>query len=137
MHFVKTLVYLATLLGFAMAQSMQILSPPPGTTVTPGTNFTVSLQMSNYPESIDIVAIVIGLQSCSSNSTCYPPNQVMGTVLYQGSFAPPFVLSANFSVAAPTSFPSGPAQLGVINYFLVGAENENNLQFLNETLTVS
>ncbi|KAI6107133.1 hypothetical protein EDD16DRAFT_124843 [Pisolithus croceorrhizus] len=137
MHFVKTLVYLATLLGLAKAQSMSILAPAPGTTVTPGNNFTVALQMTNYPESIDIVAIVIGLQSCSSSTSCYPASEVMGTVLYQGEFAPTGVLAANFSVAVPSSFASGTAQLGVINYFLVGAENENNLQFLNETLTVS
>ncbi|KAI6110438.1 hypothetical protein EDD16DRAFT_1611251 [Pisolithus croceorrhizus] len=137
MHFVKTLIYLATLLGLAMAQSMSILSPAPGTTVTPGTNFTVSLQMSNSSESIDVVAIVIGLQSCSSSTTCYPVNEGIGTLLYEGKFAPTGVLAANFSFAVPLSFASGTAQLGVINYFLVGSENENNLQFLNETLTVA
>ncbi|KAI6013240.1 hypothetical protein EDC04DRAFT_2759441 [Pisolithus marmoratus] len=135
MYFVKTLLYLATLLGFAMAQSMQILAPPAGTKLTPGNNVTVELQVSNYPENIDIVAVVIGLQSCVS--TCDPPSEVMGTVLYQGSFAPPGVLTANFSVAVPSSFASGAAQLGVINLFMVGAEYEPVVQFLNETVTVS
>lgn len=134
MQFVKTLIYLATLLGFVMAQSMQILSPPAGTSLTPGNNFTVALQMSNFPENIDIVAVVIGLQSCATACSLY---EYMGSVLYQGSFAPSGVLAANFSVAVPSSFSSGAAILGVDTLYMIGAEYQPDLQYVNQNVTVS
>lgn len=137
MHFVKTLLCLATFLGFVMAQSMQIVSPPPGTSLTPGKNVTVELQAADSTSNIDFVAVVIGLQSCSSTG-CYPPNVALGTILYQGPFTPPAgQLTANISVMVPSSFASGTAQLGVINFFLIGAEFETGLQYTNETVTVS
>ncbi|KAI6153001.1 hypothetical protein BKA82DRAFT_4085049 [Pisolithus tinctorius] len=128
--------YLATLLGFALAQSMEILAPPAGTTLTPGNNFTVQLQMSNFPENIDVVAVVIGLQHCLGTQ-CDPPTEVMGSILYQGPFTPPVgQLTTNYSVAVPSSFSSGTAQLGVINFFMVGAGYMPVVQYLNETVTV-
>ncbi|KAI5993216.1 hypothetical protein EDD15DRAFT_2266867 [Pisolithus albus] len=134
MHFVKTLFYLATLLGFVMAQSMQILEPPAGASLTPGNNFTVALQVSNFPENIDIVAIVIGLQSCPMPCSLY---LFMGSVLYQGSFAPSGVLAANFSVAVPSSFSSGAAVLAVDGLYLMGAEYQPELQYVYQNVTVS
>ncbi|KAI6002325.1 hypothetical protein F5J12DRAFT_229784 [Pisolithus orientalis] len=134
MHFVKTLLYLATLLGFVMAQTMQFLSPTAGSTLTPGQNFTIELKVADSLTNFDIGAVVIGLQSCSS--TCAPPSEVMGTILYQGSF-PSGQLTANFSVMVPSSFSSGTALIGAINLYMVGLALQPSFQFFNQTVTIS
>ncbi|KIN98829.1 hypothetical protein M404DRAFT_30978, partial [Pisolithus tinctorius Marx 270] len=59
MHFVKTLLYLATLLGFVMAQTMQFLSPTAGSTLAPGQNFTIELKVADSLTNFDIGAVVI------------------------------------------------------------------------------
>ncbi|KAI6104424.1 hypothetical protein F5141DRAFT_613565 [Pisolithus sp. B1] len=134
MHFVKTLLYLATLLGFAMAQSVSILAPPAGAMLTPGSNFTVALKMSDFPENIDIVAVAIGLQSCTPACYLY---EYMGSVLYQGSYAPPGVLSANFTVTVPSSFQSGVAVLAANTLYLIGDEFQPQQDYVNQNVTVS
>ncbi|KAI6110439.1 hypothetical protein EDD16DRAFT_1897943 [Pisolithus croceorrhizus] len=133
MHFVKTLLYLATLLGFAMAQSMEILEPPAGATLTPGSNFTFALKMSDFPEQIDIVAVVIGLQSCTPSCSLY---EYMGSVLYRGPYTPSAEY-ANFSVAVPSSFSSGAAILAADTLYLIGDEYEPVLEYVNENVTIS
>ncbi|KAL4070078.1 hypothetical protein V8B97DRAFT_2007698 [Scleroderma yunnanense] len=136
MFFVKTLLYLTTLFTFVFAQTAQILAPPPGTTLTAGTNFTVEIGMGSYPENIDVVAIVIGLMHC--NGTCTPPNQFMGSILYQGPYTPASgTLSANYTVTVPSGFQSGTAQLGLIDFFMVGASYVPVFYFANETVTIA
>ncbi|KAG6333795.1 hypothetical protein ID866_5290 [Astraeus odoratus] len=132
----SVLIALACLFAVALAQSTQLLAPPAGTTVNPGNNFTVRVGMGGYPENIDVVSIVIGLQHCYG--TCSPPNQFMGSILYQGPYTPQSgQYYADYSVMVPEGFPTGQASLGVINFFMVGAEYEPIFDFLNETLTVA
>ncbi|KAI6134384.1 hypothetical protein EDD17DRAFT_867632 [Pisolithus thermaeus] len=134
MHFVKTLLYLSALLGFAMAQSVEWLAPPAGTTLTPGSNVTVALQMSGYSGNIDMVAVAIGLQSCTPACDLFP---FLGSVLYQGSYAPPGVLAANFTVTVPNSFSSGAAILSADALYLVGIEFEPVQDYVYQNVTVS
>ncbi|KAH7882660.1 hypothetical protein F5I97DRAFT_1832311 [Phlebopus sp. FC_14] len=120
----------------AFAQSTQLNYPPPGSTVTAGSDITVQVGMGGYPENIDVVSIVIGLIPCNGGQ-CSPPNEFLGTVLYQGPYNPqPGNYFENYTVTVPQSFPAGEASLGVINFFLVGATYEPVFDFLNETLTV-
>ncbi|KAI6107126.1 hypothetical protein EDD16DRAFT_1869584 [Pisolithus croceorrhizus] len=134
MHFVKTLFHLATLLGLAMAQSVSILAPPAGTTLTPGGNFTVALQMSDSLDNVDTVAVVIGLQSCTPACSLY---EYMGSVLYQGPYAPPGVAAANFTVTVPSSFQSGAAILAADTLYLIGDEYQPVQDYVNQNVTVS
>ena len=73
-----------------------------------------------YPENIDVVAIVIGLEPCLGG-TCYPASSFMGSILYQGPYTPqPGNYYANYTVTVPEGFIAGPASLNVINFFMVG-----------------
>lgn len=70
------------------------------------------------------MAVAIGLSSCA-DSKCYPPADVMGTILYNGPFKPEFHESTqppyqNFSVNIPEAFAKGEAQLNVAHVSLVG-----------------
>ena len=70
------------------------------------------------------VAIVIGLQSCSSGP-CMPPSSIMGTILYNGPFTPvyhePYLAPyQNFTVEVPSSFETGTALIGVVHVTLIG-----------------
>ncbi|KAF8554259.1 hypothetical protein OG21DRAFT_1484799 [Imleria badia] len=136
MQLFKTVLSLALLAGSALAQSTQLTYPPAGSTLTAGSNITVQVYMGGFPENIDVVAIVIGLAQCYGG-TCYPASSYMGDILYQGPYTPQFGnYYANYTVTVPASFPAGKASLNVINLFMVGAEYEPIVDYLNENVTV-
>ncbi|KAN0080351.1 hypothetical protein V8E55_009917 [Tylopilus felleus] len=136
MQFFKAALSLALLAGSALAQSTQLTYPPPGTTLTVGSEFTVQVYMGGYPENIDVVAIVIGLAQCYGG-TCSPASSFMGNILYQGPYTPQQdSYYANYTVTVPESFTPGKASLNAINLFMVGAEYEPIVNYLNENVTV-
>lgn len=70
------------------------------------------------------MAVAIGIASCDSGS-CYPADEVMGTILYNGKFNPVYHESSqppyqNFTVKIPSSFASGNAHINVAHATLIG-----------------
>ncbi|KAG6377887.1 hypothetical protein JVT61DRAFT_14673 [Boletus reticuloceps] len=135
MQLFKAVLSLALLTSSVLAQSTQLLYPPPGSTLTAGSSITVQVGMGGFPENIDNVALVIGLAQCYGG-TCYPASSYVGNVLYQGPYTPITGQNyANYTVNVPQTF-TGNASLNVINLFLVGAEFEPIVDYLNENVTV-
>ncbi|KAG8215382.1 hypothetical protein J3R82DRAFT_8981 [Butyriboletus roseoflavus] len=136
MYFFKAALTFTFLAGSALAQGTLLTLPPPGSTLTTGSNITVQVGMGGYPENIDVVAIVIGLMPCYGGS-CSSASSFMGDILYQGPYTPqPGSYFENYTVTVPPSFPPGEASLNVINLFMVGASYEPIVDYLNETVTV-
>ncbi|GLB41548.1 hypothetical protein LshimejAT787_1001480 [Lyophyllum shimeji] len=77
-------------LGAANAQSTYIRSPADGTTVHRGQKIVVELVRPNSIMGSIEVGMVIGLQACDYPGTpgCLPPNQAVGSVLFNGRYKP-------------------------------------------------
>ena len=72
------------------------------------------------------MGVAIGISSCSSK--CYPADEVMGTILYNGEFQPEYHESylppyQNFTVNIPSSFTEGKAKINVAHATLIGVSN--------------
>lgn len=70
------------------------------------------------------MAVAIGIASCSSGS-CYAPDEVMGSILYNGRFHPVYHESSqppyqNFTVTIPSHLASGKAHINVVHATLIG-----------------
>lgn len=81
------------------------------------------------------IAVAIGISSCAS-TTCLPPSEVMGTILYHGPFDPKYYEMGqppyqNFSLAIPSSIPTGNAQINVAHAALVGVSEARHLQYIS------
>ncbi|KAJ7149667.1 hypothetical protein C8R46DRAFT_964200 [Mycena filopes] len=141
MKFSLPLTLLASLAAVttAYAQGVVITAPSAGSNVHAGANITVEIDRPNSLTPSTEVSVAIGLMACGSG-ICPPPADVMGTILFQGPYTPQLVgghLTQNFTVAIPSSFSIGPAQLNVAHFALVGAGPFPFLQTLNITLEVA
>lgn len=70
------------------------------------------------------MAVAIGFASCGSGG-CYPADEIMGTVVYNGKFDPVYHETylppyQNFTVTVPASFKAGNAQVNVAHATLIG-----------------
>ncbi|TFK34054.1 hypothetical protein BDQ12DRAFT_690313 [Crucibulum laeve] len=133
---------LATLFSVVFAQRAAIGFPNDGTSVTAGSKLLVEIDRGNSLSASQEVAIVIGLQSCPS-SACAAPSDIMGSILYNGPFAPKLQANAtfkpphqNFTVTIPSTIAKGKAQLGVVHVSLIGAGQAPFLETFNITLNV-
>ncbi|EPQ52422.1 hypothetical protein GLOTRDRAFT_140188 [Gloeophyllum trabeum ATCC 11539] len=117
-------------------QSVAIGYPPAGTTVAPGSNFTVQVDKPNSLTGSTDVSLIIALHACTTNASgalaCTSPAEEMGTILYSGPYAPQYTNASgtgekpphqNFSVAVPATGFDGVALLSVGHVALVGAGN--------------
>ncbi|KAF8157977.1 hypothetical protein B0H34DRAFT_656469 [Crassisporium funariophilum] len=111
----------------AAAQRSFIAAPLSGANITPGQQLTVQIIRPNSLQGSTEVGIVIGLQSCVTHpdGQCAPPNQSVGSVLFNGDYNPqlheqPGRPYQNFTVTIPTGFPSGGVQLASARFHLVG-----------------
>jgi hypothetical protein len=125
MKFFLNAILLSALSTIAFAQSADIGYPPANTTVQAGYPFTVEIDQPDSLTGSTEVALVIGVLSCASRA-CPPPQDVMGTILYNGPYDPEFRTVGkppyqNFSIEVPANFAKGPAQLNVAHISLVGA----------------
>ncbi|KAL6297943.1 hypothetical protein BKA93DRAFT_745099 [Sparassis latifolia] len=120
---------LACLAATALAQSAFINLPVEYDSFSPGDNLTVQITRPDTLTGSDEVAIAIALQSCASYTggcAVFDVTQRLGTVLYQGPFAPAFEPVGfyepyqNFTVQVPTSFSTGQASLSLSHFSLVG-----------------
>ncbi|KAL0565512.1 hypothetical protein V5O48_016509 [Marasmius crinis-equi] len=111
------------------AQKANIAVPINGTDVQAGSNITIEVDRPNFLSSANEVAIVLGLVSCSDNSTCRAPQEGGGIneILYQGPFNPQYggyyalPPHQNFTVTVPADFANGTAQLSLTQFTLIGA----------------
>ncbi|KAJ6461089.1 hypothetical protein C8R45DRAFT_941561 [Mycena sanguinolenta] len=113
----------------ALAQTILITSPAPGSNVARGSNITVELSMLESLTSSVEGSLALGLWPCGpGGETCLPASEVLGTVLlYNGPFNPNFLnnqslVSQNITVNIPSGAPTGNAQLQGANFILVGEE---------------
>jgi len=124
-----------------LAQRSFITFPADGSTVVAGRRTVVQVTRPNSLQGSVEVGLVIGLQVCQSG-TCAPPNQQIGTVLFNGQYSPklheqPGRPYQNFTVTIPSSFPKGKAQLATARLHLIGAGPSPTLELNNITLTVT
>ncbi|KIL61388.1 hypothetical protein M378DRAFT_167036, partial [Amanita muscaria Koide BX008] len=106
----------------AFAQGVVINYPQNGASVPAGQDLTVQVVRPDTLTGSQEVAVVIGLESCTSQS-CPSPVDVMGDILYNGPYNPQFQQLQpyqNFSVAIPASWTKGAAQLNVAHFTLIG-----------------
>jgi hypothetical protein len=73
------------------------------------------------------MAVAIGFSSCAS-SPCHTPEEVMGTILYNGPFDPVYHESSqppyeNFTVTVPESAAKGKGQINVAHATLIGVSS--------------
>ncbi|KAK2465749.1 hypothetical protein APHAL10511_002293 [Amanita phalloides] len=132
------------LAAVSLAQNILIGAPKPGAKVHAGRSLHVLIGKPDTLTDSPDIALVIAVAPCIGfpSHHCLPPQEALGTVLYNGTFNPqfersgPFYPYQNFSVIIPHDFPKGPAQLNVANFELIGAEYFPDLQLLNTTITV-
>ncbi|KAF7377901.1 hypothetical protein MSAN_00213800 [Mycena sanguinolenta] len=146
MKFLSSLALSTVFAATALAQSVGIGAPPDGTTVSAGSNITVEIDRPPTLTPSTEVAIIIGFLSCGGfASSCPPPSEILGTILYNGPYDPEFSSSGggvnhrpyqNFTVTIPSSASPGKAQLGVAHVALVGAGQYPFLETHNITLNV-
>ncbi|KAJ6461092.1 hypothetical protein C8R45DRAFT_842449 [Mycena sanguinolenta] len=141
---VLSVLSLSAMLTTAFAQGVVIGAPADGSTVRRGSKITVEINRPDTLTGSTEIAIVIGFLFCgkSPTSKCPPPSEILGTILYNGSYQPEFHSGdakppyQNFTVSIPTSASPGKAQLGVAHFSLVGASQFPFLEIFNITLNV-
>lgn len=145
----KFAITLAALAASAFAQRIQIGAPKNFAEVKAGSNITVEVDRPNSLTGSTEVGIAIGLWPCggpkgTSKCASTDVSQVLGSVVYTGSFKPEYDSTdptkpphQNFEVTVPSSFSPGQVSLGVAHLSLVGAGSEPFYEFTNITLVVS
>ncbi|KAF8956514.1 hypothetical protein BDZ97DRAFT_1592478, partial [Flammula alnicola] len=129
--------------GSALTQRIAIGYPSDGTSVAAGSNVTVEIDRPDTLSGSTEVAVVIAVNSCH-NTTCIPPNDILGSILYNGPYNPQFQPSApaskpphqNFTVTIPPAVAKGRAQLAVFHVSLIGAGPEPFTETQNITLNI-
>ncbi|KAJ7149659.1 hypothetical protein C8R46DRAFT_522498 [Mycena filopes] len=141
MKFSLPLALLTSLAAATTAYAGVVLNAPlPGATLHPGSNFTVEIETPNgLTPTIDI-SVAIGLLPCGK--FCPPGDpDAMGTILYHGPYTPQLDanrhVTQNFTLTIPSSFSTGPAQLNVARFALIGAGPFPDLHTLNITVEVA
>ncbi|KAH7910768.1 hypothetical protein BJ138DRAFT_1152242 [Hygrophoropsis aurantiaca] len=137
----KSILTVPLFAALALAQGAVIGYPPQGTSVSPGSSLTVQVERPNSLTGSEEVAVVIGIQSCATRA-CISPAEYMGSILYNGPFAPQYYDPEdppyqNFTVQIPSTLASGTALIGVAHLTLTGAGLYPFLEVLNRTITIS
>ncbi|KAF8170932.1 hypothetical protein BJ912DRAFT_996409 [Pholiota molesta] len=142
MKFVLSVLASALFVGSALAQGIAIGFPADGTLVTAGSSITVEIDRPDTLTPSTDVALVLAIISCR-NTTCLPPDDVLGSILYNGPYNPQFSSTArtkpphqNFTVTIPAAIENGNAQLAAFHVSLVGAGPYPLTQIRNITLIV-
>ncbi|PPR04730.1 hypothetical protein CVT26_012865 [Gymnopilus dilepis] len=125
-----------------LSQRIAIGFPYDGAAVTAGSNITVEVDRPDTLTGSQEVAVVIGINSCR-NTTCIPPDEILGSILYDGGYNPQFASNAptkpphqNFTVNIPSNLEKGLAQLAVFHVSLVGAGFAPFTEIQNVTVKV-
>ncbi|KAF9065038.1 hypothetical protein BDP27DRAFT_1425213 [Rhodocollybia butyracea] len=144
MQFFTSLIsLLAVATTSVLAQSAKTGAPPNATEVAAGSNFTMMVERPDTSIGSREISLVIGLASCAN---CPGPSKELGTTLYNGGFDPKFTSKPgtttlpphqNFTLTVPSTFPQGPAQLGVAHFALVGASTQPFFETFSTTLIIT
>lgn len=145
----KSFLSLALFAGVSLAQNAQIGLPLAGQKLEKGSEVIVQIQRPVSPLFHDSIfsnhltnsqnsltsstemGVSIGIDSCGSRP-CYPANEVMGTILYNGKFhpvyhehnLPPY---QNFTVKIPPGLASGRAHINVAHATLIGVSLDDSM----------
>ncbi|KAF8885679.1 hypothetical protein CPB84DRAFT_1788127 [Gymnopilus junonius] len=140
--FATTLASLLLATTTVLSQTIAIGYPQDGASVTPGSNITVEVDRPDTLSGSQEVAVVIGINSCR-NTTCIPPDEILGSILYDGGYNPQFTSNApfkpphqNFTVTIPSFLAKGRAQLAVFHVSLIGAGFAPFTEIKNITVNV-
>jgi hypothetical protein len=120
-------VSLALFAGSALAQNAGIGLPTAGQKLTKGSDIVVQVQRPNSLTGSTEMAVAIGISSCATRP-CNPPDEFMGTILYNGAFKPEYHETSlppyeNFTVTVPSDFAVGNAQINVAHATLIGVSH--------------
>ncbi|KAF4617367.1 hypothetical protein D9613_006158 [Agrocybe pediades] len=126
----------------ALSQTIAIGAPADLSSVHAGSNLNVEVDRPNSLSGSTEVAIVIAINSCH-NTTCVPPDAILGSILYNGPYKPALQNAApfkpphqNFTVKIPESLQKGRAQLAVYHVALIGAGPAPFTETRNVTLNI-
>ncbi|KAI0031372.1 hypothetical protein K488DRAFT_13588, partial [Vararia minispora EC-137] len=102
------------------AQSVSIVSPAPGQTLTRGDSINVIIARPTTSTNVQSVSIVLSILACPNNS-CPNAGSDLGTVLFAGPFSP----TGNppeqaFNVTIPTTQATGTAEFLATHFGLSG-----------------
>ncbi|KAF9058772.1 hypothetical protein BDP27DRAFT_1240304 [Rhodocollybia butyracea] len=144
MQFFTSLIsLLAIATTSVLAQSARIGAPSNATEVAAGSSFVMMVERPDTLTGSQEIALIIGLASCTN---CPGPSKSLELLcvifLYNGGFDPePGTGSLpphqNFTLTVPSTFPQGPAQLGVAHFALVGASPQPFLETFSTTLIIT
>lgn len=138
----KSILSLGLVASTALAQSVSIGLPTAGAQLYTSTNATFQIQRPDSLTGSEEIAVVIGINKCSSGATCIPPEDSMGTVMYNGPFNPQFHETylppyQNFTLEIPESVATGNGIVTVAHFSLVGASTYPLIEYHNQTVTIA
>ncbi|KAI0362389.1 hypothetical protein OH77DRAFT_1416647 [Trametes cingulata] len=126
----------------AFAQSVTILSPAPGTILSPGSTFVVDVDKPDTLSPSYDVSVAIGLESCGETPCSQLASAgILGTVIHAGDYTPQLRpnsshLFQNFTVQVPSAMQTGPAVLTVGHFYLLGAGASPAVETINTTVVI-
>ncbi|KAI0372902.1 hypothetical protein BV20DRAFT_1050328 [Pilatotrama ljubarskyi] len=138
----KAVITALSLVALAFAQSVTILSPAPGTTLSAGESFVVDIDKADSLSPSYDVSVAIGLQSCGETPCSQLASAgILGNVLHAGDFTPQLRpnsshLFQNYSVQVPSTMQTGPAVLTVGHFYLLGAGASPVVETVNATIVI-
>ncbi|ESK83851.1 hypothetical protein Moror_13508 [Moniliophthora roreri MCA 2997] len=128
MKFFATTLSLALAATSVVAQRAYIAQPTMGSDVQAGSTITIEVDRPNFQSSALEVAVVLGIQSCTT-ATCRDPEEWFGPamILYNGPYNPQYATPAgrlpphqNFTVQIPETMAKGTAQINLAHFNMVG-----------------
>ncbi|KAH9846311.1 hypothetical protein C2E23DRAFT_872437 [Lenzites betulinus] len=140
----KTACVILSLMGATIAQSVAILSPPAGATLSPGDTFVVDIDKADSLSPSQDVSVAIGLAACESPESCdaVASGGLLGDPLFTGDYSPQLRpnsthLFQNYTVQIPSTLPSGQFVLAVAHFYLLGAGATPTVEMVNSTVTIA
>ncbi|KAI0674701.1 hypothetical protein C8Q78DRAFT_613235 [Trametes maxima] len=141
----KSLLLAASLALTALAQQATIVSPAPGSTITPGSEITIEVHQDGAATDDVQVAIILGFRSCPGG-TCDgfdPAEDGVGTIVYSGAFNPQHDpnqpqkgLFQDFKFQVPTDSTQGASTFSLAHLQAVGAVKVPEFNVNNIVVTV-
>ncbi|KAH9925404.1 uncharacterized protein BXZ73DRAFT_50076 [Epithele typhae] len=128
-----------TLCATALGQRISIGAPAEWSTVSPGSNLTVRVDLPLTLTGTQEVAIAIGFWPCAHRCADQDVREVLGDVVYRGLYTPALVTPGlppfeNVTVAVPEHLEGEEVSLNVAHFSLIGAGAEPFMEVANITL---
>ncbi|KAI0636731.1 hypothetical protein C8Q77DRAFT_1215680 [Trametes polyzona] len=139
MHAFTAVIALA---ASALGQSIAILSPPAGATLSPGSTFIVDVDKADSLSPSQDVSVAIGLESCTQASCdTLASSGILGNIVFTGDYSPQLRPNSthvfqNYSVQVPSTLQAGPAVLSIAHFYLLGVGASPAVEMVNTTVTI-